>query len=425
MIKSVLSSELCKSASIYTLSRIINAAIPFLIMPVLTRYLTPTDYGIVAMFGILVGIVSPFVGLSLHGAVSVKYFDNTELNLPKYIGNCVFVLLASTVLVSGVMWLFSEPIAKLSSFPTEWLWAVVLVAFAQFISLIALTIWQVENKPARFGAFQNLQVLVNVGLSVFFVVVMGRGWQGRLEGQIVTLVFFAAIALVLLRKNGWLKYDFDRGAIRHALAFGVPLIPHALGVLLIMQTDRIFLTNMAGIATAGIYSVAYQFGSIIDLGASSFNQAYAPWLYRQLPEINDEGKRRIVRMTYAYFVFVFFAAILLSTVVPFFLSFYVGKDFIGAQAYIFWICLGFSFSAMYYMVTNYIFFAGKTGILAWVTFISAMLNIGFNYLFIKLNGPVGAAQASALTFSISFVLTWILSAKVYPMPWNLFKRAAC
>ena len=71
------------------------------------------------------------------------------------------------------------------------------------------------------------------------------------------------------------------------------------------------------------------------------------------------------------------------------------------------------------MVANYIFFAGKTAVLAWVTFVSAMMNIAFNYVLIKLNGSVGAAQASALTFLVTFLMTWALSARVYKMPWKL------
>ena len=419
MIKAALSSALCKSAGVYTLSRIINAAIPFLMMPVLTRYLTPTDYGIVAMFGVLVGIVSPFVGLSLHGAVSVKYFDKTELNLPKYIGNCFFILLASTVLVSVVMWLFSGPIGKLSAFPQEWLWSVILVAATQFISLILLTLWQVENKPFLYGLFQNLQTFLNIGLTIFLVVGLGKNWQGRIEAQTVTLTMFAAAAAFLLYRNNWINFTYDKSCVDNALKFGLPLIPHALGGLLIMQTDRIFLTNMVGVATAGIYAVGYQFGSIIELLATSFNQAYAPWLYRQLSDNDSRVKVRIVKLTYAYFVLILLLAGILSLLVPWFLTFFVGKDFVGARQYIFWITLGFAFNGMYYMVANYIFFAGKTAILAWVTLSSAIINIAFNYCFIKLNGPVGAAQASTLTFFFSFIMTWVLSARVYKMPWKL------
>lgn len=425
IMRSVLPSALFKSAGIYTTSRIVNAAIPFLMMPVLTRYLTPADYGITAMFAVLIGVISPFVGLNLHGAISVRYFDKEEKDLPRYIGNIFMILLVSTALVSLVLWLFAGPISALATFPRKWLWSCVFIAATQFIGLIMLTLWQVEDKPVLYGIYQNLQTLVNISLTILFVVGFGKNWQGRIEAQIITFSLFTLAACYFLSKNNWLKFTYDRSRVNHALHFGLPLIPHALGGLMIMQTDRVFLANMIGIATAGIYSVAYQFGSIIELGASSFNQAYAPWLYRQLSDIDNDKKKNIVKLTYLYFLVILIIAAVLSLLVPVFLTFFVGKDFIGAQIYIFWITLGFAFSGMYYMVTNYIFFAGKTAILAKVTFASAVMNIFFNYILIKLNGPVGAAQASTLTFFLSFVMTWALSQRVYPMPWNLFKKVTC
>lgn len=419
IIKSQFSSTLFKSAGIYTGSRIVNAAIPFLMMPVLTRFLTPTDYGIVAMFSVLVGIATPFVGLSLHGAVSVKYFDRNETDLPRYIGNCFLVLAATMIVVSFFFWLFADPISKYSAFPKQWLWAVVFVAAAQFIGTLLLTIWQVQDKPFKYGVFQNALTLLNLGLTMIFVVGMNKNWQGRIEAQVLTFAWFALMAVFFLSRGNWLKISYDRKSINHALGFGLPLIPHALGGLLIMQTDRIFLANMVGVAAAGIYVVGYQFGSIIELLASSFNQAYAPWLFRQLSDEDPTVKPRIVKLTYLYFIGILVLALLLSLLVPFFLSFFVGKNFLDARHYVFWITLGFAFNGMYYMVANYIFFAGKTAVLAWVTFVSAMMNIAFNYVLIKLNGSVGAAQASALTFLVTFLMTWALSARVYKMPWKL------
>lgn len=419
MIKTILTSNLFKSAGVYTFSRIINSAIPFLMLPILTRYLTPTDYGIVAMYAIMVSIVSPFVGLNIHGAIGVRYFHGGTAGLPRYIGNALCLMAASSLLVTMIMWLFGDIVSKLTAFPRDWLWTVVLFAVGQFVVRVLLMLWQVENKPFKYGVFQNLQTMMNVGLSILLVVGLGRNWQGRVEAQVISILFFAAIALYVLKKNGWLQFSYNKEDIRGAMKFGVPLIPHEIGSMLITQTDRMFITNMVGVAAAGVYTVGFQVGSIIELVAGSFNQAYSPWLYRQLSQ-NDEAKKlRIVKLTYLYFVLILLFALGLSLIVPWFLGFFVGKDFVGAGRYTFWIVLGFAFSGMYYMVANYIVFAEKTAALAWVTFFTAIVNIICNYLLIRLNGPVGAAQASALAFFLSFVFTWILSARVYEMPWGL------
>lgn len=371
------------------------------------------------MFSILLAITSPFVGLSIHGAISVKYFHQDETNLPIYIGNCFILLIISSAFVSLIFLLFGKLISSVIAFPLDWLWAVLLVSVGQFVILVLMTLWRVQEEPFNYFIMQVFQTLMNISLTIFFVVVMSKNWQGRIEAQLFTVLLFSIIAFYWLYKKGWLKFNYNREYIGNALRFGVPLIPHTVGAMLITQTDRVFITNMIGIADTGIYTAGFQVAAMVGLLATSFNYAYAPWLYKRLKEDNFTVKTKIVTFTYIYFVAILLFALLLSLVAAIFLDYFVGERFVGAYRYTFWLALGFSFNGMYFMVANYIFYVSKTHLLAWITFIAGLLNIVFNYVLIKMNGAIGAAQASALAFFISFILTWILSSRVYSMPWSL------
>jgi O-antigen/teichoic acid export membrane protein len=417
MIKKIINSTLFKNAGTYTITSIINSAIPFLLMPVLTRYMSPSDYGLVAMFAVLVGFVSPFTGLSIHGAIQRQFYERERIDLPAYIFNCILILICSSAFVFFIFFIFSEPISRLSSIPKKWLWIVVTISIAQFITLINLSLWQAQYKSRIYGAYQIAQTTINIGLSVLFVMVLGMAWKGRINAQLFSVIAFGFLSLFILYKNGWIKPELKISYIRNALNFGVPLVPHALGATLMTITDRFFITNMVGLNATGLYSVGCQIGMVIALIGYSFNQAYSPWLFERLNQNNDEIKKMIVKITYAYFIIILILAIALSLIAPWFLSFFVGKSFDGAAIYVFWSSMGFAFNGMYLMVVNYIFFTEKTYILAWITFCCAILNIIFNYIFIKLNGSIGAAQATALSFFLSFVLTWKLSTRVYKMPW--------
>lgn len=185
------------------------------------------------------------------------------------------------------------------------------------------------------------------------------------------------------------------------------------------MTDRIFITNMVDISETGMYAVGYQFAMVINMLCGSFNQAWVPWLYAKLKDGRDEVT--IVKITYIYFVMVVIFALGLTWIAPLVMRFYVGESFSGAHRFVLWIAIGYAFNGMYKMLTTYIFFVQKTYILAWITFFTAIVNVAANYLFINYEGAIGAAKATALSFFISFVLTWILAAKVYKMPWSLKK----
>ena len=93
-------SVLFKNTFIYTLLQLINSGVPFLLLPVLTRYLTPEDYGMIATYNTFVGVVSIFVGLSMAGAVGVSFFHLKQEELKKYIGNVFNILILSVSVVT-------------------------------------------------------------------------------------------------------------------------------------------------------------------------------------------------------------------------------------------------------------------------------------------------------------------------------------
>jgi O-antigen/teichoic acid export membrane protein len=422
MFNRVLNSSLFRSAGIYTLTRAINSAIPFLLMPILTRYLTPTDYGIVAMFGVLLSFVAPFTGLSIHGAIARQYYDRDEVDMPRYVSNCLLILLSSTLIVGVIFYLLAEPISRIASFPMQWMWAVIIVSAAQFINQINLTLWQVQVKPIPYGIYQISQTIVNLGFSLWFIVGLGMNWQGRIQAQVIAFGVFAVFGLYLLHHNGWIRLKVDKEYIKNALNFGVPLIPHALSGTIKTMVDRVMITSMISVASTGLYSVGFQIGMIIGILEDSFNRAYVPWLYERLKRDQYNEKIMIVKLTYAYFVGIICLALALGAIAPWFLSFFVGPQFAGSSQFVLWIAVGFAFNGMYKMVVNYIFYMRKTYILAWVTFSTAIVSIVINYFAIKYLGAIGAAYTYALVGFITFLLVWLLSSRVYPMPWNLRKQ---
>lgn len=418
-------NSLVKNTGIYTLTSIINAAIPFFLLPILTRYLTPEDYGIVSMFTLLTAVVSPFIGIRVNSAISRTYYDREDTNLWEYVFNCIVLVIINTMIFSLIFYFIAEPIFKMTSFPTKSLWMVIVFAFSQIIVNILLSLWQVQKKAMFYGLFNNIKTLINFVLSVIFVVLLGLGWMGRIYGQLVAYAIFAVFAFIILIRNKWMKFTFNKQYIRHALRFGVPLIPHDLSSTIISMTDRFFITNMVGVAATGIYTVGDQIGSIINLLAFSFNNAYIPWIYERLKKNEYTTKLKIVKFTYLYFIGIFALAFILGLIAPMFLDFFIGESFNESSIYVIWVALGYAFNGMYLMVVNYVFYAQKNSILAMVTFFTAIINIILNYFFIKTFGAVGAAQATTVVYAIKFMLVWVLSARICKMPWLdvLFKKA--
>lgn len=413
--------KLFKTALTYTITGFINSAIPFLLIPVITRYLSPSEYGMISMFEVLINFVMPFVGLTLVGAIARQYYEREEIDFPVYITNTFYILILSIAIVSLVMFLFADSISFLTEFPTKWLWAVIVVAAAQFVNQVNLSLWQVQMKPLPYGIYQISQSALNGGLSIVFVVSLRLAWQGRVEAQVIAFGGYALFGLVLLYKRGWLKNEYNKEYIKNALSFGLPLIPHSLSAVIKQLVDRVMITAMIGIAVTGLYTVGGQIAAILGFFAAAFNKAYVPWLYEKLSNGNLSDKIKIVKFTYLYFIIIILGAVGLGFIAPWLLSFFVGAEYMEAQIYVIWLALAYAFQGMYFMVVNYIFYAQRTGVLASITVSIAILSILLNYFAISKWGALGAAYTFAFTQFLTFVCVWIAASRILPMPWNLIK----
>lgn len=408
----------------YTFSSLLNSLIPFFLIPIFTNYLTPEEYGLVSMFKPIILIVFPFVGLSVNGAITRFYYDKDNLDIWEFIYNTVLILVFSTLIVALFFLFFSDYISQLTFFPSNLLWLVILFSFSQFINNILLSLYQVQKKSFSYSLFLLGKSFAIFLITVLLVVVLNIGWIGAIYGQVISVSFFSLIAFVILIRKKWIKFKKpNKKLINLALLFGLPLIFHSLSNSIITFTDRIFIANMVDLSTAGIYTLGYQIGSIINLFALAFNNAYVPWLFEKLNLNLQSVKYKIVKFTYLYFFGIVLLALIVSFLAPPLLGEFLGESYQGSYIYVIWISLGYAFNGMYFMVVNFLFYTKNTVILAIITFTSALLNIILNYILISLYGGIGAAIATTIIFLLKFISVWLFSSLKYKMPWNLIKHS--
>ena len=239
-------TKLFRNVGIYTFGHILNAAIPFMLMPVLTRYLSPEDYGITAILGVLIGIYTPFVGVNLQGFVSVAYFKK-YLDLSLVVSTAIGILFLSVAVTTTITIIGKEYISELTQFPVDWLLVVVVICCTNFFISLLQGIQQVKQHAKGYTIMQLGQTSMNLVFSLLFVVIFAMNWQGRVLAQVANGLIFMSISVVILRYWGLLKCRFDIKYMYEELKFGVPLIPHALSGYFVLAADRFFISHMVGL----------------------------------------------------------------------------------------------------------------------------------------------------------------------------------
>lgn len=407
-------------AGIYLFSNILNAVIPFILLPILTRYLTPAEYGEVAMFQTLVGALGAFVGVTFVGAAGRKYYDADieRAELAEFIGSCIQLVFIFTIIISIVFITFKNQLSDWTGLQPEYvLWAV-LVASCGVIIQIRLSQWQVRKKAIKYGALQISQSLLNMLLSLLLVVVLLQGAAGRIDAQVIVSLVFVVLAFFLLKKEGLLKiFTWQKKHLAEALRFGIPLMPHIAGGFLLSSVDRFVINQEIGLAEAGIYMVAVQLTAAIGIVFDAINKAYVPWLFEKLKADQLKEKQKIVKLTYVWFLVIIAGVALAFLIGPPLVVLIAGDQYAQAGEVVGWLALGQGFQGMYLMVTNYIFFSKRTGMLSVASIGSGILNLVLLIVFVRILGLEGAAIAFAISMGMRFLLTWWIAQQRHPMPW--------
>ena len=426
IIKKAINNPLFCGSAVYLLSNIISAGIPFALMPILTHYLSTREYGQVAIFQTLLAGLGAFVGINVQAAASVKYFDQniSKNEIGNYIGHCLLVLGFTAIVLFLITLFFLNSLSIWLATEIQWILLAFLVSSASFVISMRLGQWQVRKQAKHFAIFQVSQSLVNMLLSVLAVVFFLQGANGRIWILIVVPLIFSLIALISLYKDDLLDFAWSPNKMREILSFGVPLIPHSVGLFLLSSVDRFIVNDKLGLEQVGIYMVAVQMVAVMGLVFDAINNAYAPWLFERLQRNLLEEKKLIVFWTYIYIMALLSIVILVFFVAESLVHLIAGEKYIEASEIIGWLALGQAFQGMYLMVTNYIFYSKRTGLLSLSTIISGLIHVSLLIALVSLIGLKGAAIAFAISMALKFLMTWFVAQLRHPMPWFNFIRSS-
>lgn len=423
MLTKLRDSSLISGVGIYLIATLINASIPFLLLPILTRHLTPEEYGVIAVFQVWCSLLAVVCGLNTYGAATRKHYDYDEPDkyMGDYISACVVILVISSLLVTVLMLPFLGPLSGALGLSRGWILAGILYAVGNFVVQLRLRQWQVRKKPVKYGQFQISQSILNAGLSLSLVVVVAIGVDGRLIGITSAMLLFGGVGALLLWRDNLLRFSWQPALIKDALSFSVPLLPHFVGSFLLLTVDRAVISSLLGLEAAGHYMVAVQLALALDLLLQSIHKAYVPWLFERIKRDNSEEKRQIIKGSYIYFVALIVIALLAFLVGKPVLIFIAGASYAPAGEVIGWLVLAQAVRGMYYVVSSYLMYAKKTQQISWITIVSGAINIVLLLILLKAYGLVGAAWAVCAGAAVQFLLSWYMASRAVAMPWSLRK----
>ncbi|MCR4806124.1 MAG: oligosaccharide flippase family protein [Lachnospiraceae bacterium] len=420
-------NKVLKSGIWYTVSSIAIRAVAIITSPIYTAMLTTDNYGRANTFNSYVEVVNIITCLCIVYSIGRAKIDFKE-KFDEYMSALQGLSSSFAFCVLIIATIFREQISGIIRYEVP-------LVMALFTYLVIYPSVQYMQEKCRFEYKYRENIAISlitcIGTVVLSITLMylfnDRRYIGKILGTILPTFMMGIVFYINILRKG--RVFFKKEYWIYALKIGLPMIPHALALVVLAQIDRIMIQNICSDADAGLYIYGYSIATLLAIFTNAIGQAWLPWLNEQLAEgnrdrIRDLQKKLVLLGCFLSLGFIAVAPEALMVLAPRARDYWVAKWVIPPVA------LG---TLAQYFYTNYVnieLFYKKTPIIAASSVMAAIANTVMNALMIPRFGYVAAAYTTLVSYLLLMLfhyvaVTYVLKERVYANRYMFIAMAVC
>lgn len=411
--------ETGKHGIVFGTGATLQRLIAFVLIPIYTRHLTTSDYGLLGLISITGLVLLTISELGLSPALCRSYYDYNDEGNKRTVISTAFFLSVVIGCMSCVLGIFSTRYLSILLFGSEkygvYLLIVVITVIVSNVRHIPLTILRVEKRSVRYVVFQISYSVVGITLIMYFVTINNWGVMGVLVGNLVAGLIFLIILFYCVRKEIVLR--FSKPEAWKMIRYGAPIALVGLSAFVLTYADRYMLNYYCGLNEVGSYTLGYQFGMVILVGFSIPTKLI--WTPMVLSAKDDSNAKDFYSKALTYVIFVgvslFLVLSLLSKEV---IQIVANKQYWNAYTVIPIITLGYLVWSTRSILEVGTIVRRKTKVRVWYFFIGAVTNIILNLFLIPKYGMRGAAHATLISFVVMIIVVYYYNRKVFEIDYE-------
>ena len=392
-------------------TNLITSMSAIIVLPLLTKNLSASDYGIWVLVLATVTLAPLVIDLGLPGAM-VRFLaaERRKREVQEGFYSVFLVVLCTGGAVSATIFLLAPWIATGSMSGHEdvirLMAAVVLVDCLNSVLFNYFRTFQRIKRYSGFIAFQTTLFVVLLAAAL----VSDMGLRGAVISLLVSRTITVLVMLGLVVRELGLRWPrFTR--VREVLRYGVPLVPADLSGWAVGSADRYVIGIVLGTAFVGYYAPGYALSAIILMLVSPL-RFLMPATLADLYDRNLRDRvRAYLRAALKYFLLLAIPASVGLGLLSRDLLEVLTTDEIAREGYMVTplVAVAMVFYGTQIILAQVLLVEKETRKIGGVMSVAAVLNLVLNLLLIPVVGIVGAAMATLVSFAISMLITGSLS----------------
>ena len=276
---------LFKDTAIYGLSSIVGRFLNYLLVPLYTHYMPKAsgDYGVSTNMYAYTALI--FVILTFGMETTLFRYANDEHEEPDTVFSTGFSIIASlTALFLLAVFGFISPISESLGYAghPEYLLMMATVVGLDALQALPFSFLRYQRRAIRFASLKMLFIFLNIGLNVFYFVILGQ--TSVFYVFFINLLCTGFITLFFIPDLFRIRWKFDYALLRKMLSYSWPIL--LLGVVGILNqvADKILFPivypdKAQANVELGVYGSCVKIAMIMAMITQAFRYAYEPIVF--------------------------------------------------------------------------------------------------------------------------------------------------
>ncbi len=392
-------------------------AISFFLLPLYTAVLSCEDYGTIDLITSAALLLIPVLTLNIQDAV-LRFTLEKERNKGDIISVGIRQNLIGVSLLAVLLFVLTY--FHLLELDTRY----ICFLFAYFLLhglYNCFSMYLRATDRVRLFVISSLSnALVASALNVVLLAYVRMGINGYLIANISGILLATTMMLLM---GGILK-DFNwktpRKLTREMLLYSSPLVINSVAWWINDISSRYVLTMLCGVATNGIFAVAYKIPTILATLQTIF---YNSWSISAIKDFDKDDTDGFLGNIYTLLSCVssIGCSLIMIMNIPL-ASVLYSNQYFRAWEFVPFLLLGAVFNGFALFEGALFAAAKKTKLILYTTLFGASINLSANFLLIQLIGALGAAIATMMGYFVTWLVRTLQVRKLVKLKLNWFRE---
>ncbi|WP_022821980.1 polysaccharide biosynthesis C-terminal domain-containing protein [Hymenobacter norwichensis] len=438
--------KLASQTAIYGVSSIVGRVLTYLLVPVYTARFEAAEYGIVTALYACVSFLNVLFTYGLE-TTFFRFANRPGADRQLLYNRVLSLLLVSSVLFSALLAWQAGTLLRLLSLPSGqeryavWL---ALILGLDAVAAIPFARLRLENKARKFATIRMANIVLNVALNLFFIIVcpdiMAGEYLSVLQPVVASVydpsigvgyVFLSNLAasaftlLLLARELVAFRFQLNFAMLRPMLVYAYPIMLMGLAGMVNETLDRIllpawlptgFYPGKSSETVAGIYGACYKLSIFMSLVIQAFRYSAEPFFFAQSTEKNSPATFALVLKWFTLccaFIFVFISV----NIEDFAQQFLRRAEYREGIVVVPILLMANLFLGVYWNLSVWFKLTDKTYYGTYIGGAGAVLTVALNLLLIPVLGYMGCALATLACYFMMAAICWWLGERHFPVPY--------